>query len=102
MAIDGESIFDVVVGDGAIFELIETYHVLESTLGWDTCHEYEAADLLGTLNLMFSETVIVFLDHVHMEMICGRWIGGSNEEVSCLRVLINVKYTEAIGSGREF
>ena len=38
-AIDSESIFYVIVGDGAIFKMIETYYVLKSTLGREPCHD---------------------------------------------------------------
>ena len=58
--------------------------------------------ILGTLDLTFSETFKVVTDRVTMEMIPGRWIGGGNEEVCCLRVLFDVEYMEAIGGGREF
>ena len=53
---DVVSVDNVIVGDRAVFQHIETHHGLKILLRWAGYHPHEAASTLSIIELLFGET----------------------------------------------
>ncbi len=72
---DGLSVFDVIMSNGAVFQLIETYHAEKSSFSRNTHHQHKAMSLVSMLDLFFGEAFEILTDSIDMEVVSG-WLRG--------------------------